>query len=253
MFASLPMYDRPSTRAAHDVLWHLIRDRLRDLGIDAPEALDRATPHMEGWARPDLLIGQICNLPYRACFRDRVTPIGAAEYGLPETPAGHYRSVWIVRADDPARSLADCAGYRFAFNEGLSNSGWGTPILQALDLGLALRPVLRTGAHAASLAAVVAGRADLAALDAITLGLLHRDTPEASGIRVLDRTPATPGMTFITAPGRDPAPLHAAIAGAIAALPREAAETLGLRAIVPLPGSAYDLPLPPPPPEHLPE
>jgi hypothetical protein len=60
-------------------------------------------------------------------------------------------------------------------------------------------------------------------------------------------------MTFITAPGTDPAPLHDAIATAIADLPPDCRDTLGLQGIIRLPPSAYDIPLPPPPqlPQNL--
>lgn len=254
MFAALPMYDRPENASAHDALWTLIRDRLRSAGLPAPDALDRATHHMEGWARPDLVLGQICNLPFRAAFRDRVSVIAASDYGLPDTPPGHYHSLFIVRTDDPAHAVPDCAGHRFAYNEALSQSGWGAPSDWARANGLCLRPVLRTGAHALSLRAVAEGRADLAAIDAITWRNLARWDPHAPAVRVIGRTHATPGMTFITAPGADARPLRAAIAAAIAALDPATRNTLGLRGIVALAPQAYDIPLPTPPvaPENAP-
>lgn len=247
MFAALPMYDRPENAAAHDALWAGIRDGLRARGIAAPAALDRTVGHLEGWARPDLVLGQICNLPLRARFRGRVTLIGAADYGLPDCDPGFYYSVFVVRAEDPARGLGDCAGYRMAYNEPLSNSGWGAPAQFAAAQGLRLDPVLRTGAHRESLRAVAEGRADLAALDAITLRNLIRWDPIAAAVKVIGRSHATPGMTFITRPAQDPAPYRAAIAAAIAGLADAHRDALGLRAIVALPDSAYDIPLPPTP------
>lgn len=247
MIASLPMYDRAENAAAHDALWALIRDGLRERGIAAPDALDRVTHHMEGWGSDDLVLGQICNMPWRTIFRNRVTMIGASDYGLPDTPAGYYRSVFIVRRDDPAQRPQDCAGYRFAYNEPLSQSGWGGPSQWAAENGLVLNCARYTHAHRESLRAVATGEADLAALDAITWRNLQAFDPLAGGVRVIGQTHATPGMTFITAKGRDPAPYFDAIAAAIAALPAEPAATLGLRGIVRLPLSAYDIPLPPSP------
>jgi ABC-type phosphate/phosphonate transport system substrate-binding protein len=245
MFASLPMYDRRENAVAHDVLWALIRDGLRRKGLEAPEALDRETDHMAGWARPDLVLGQICNLPYRAQFRDKVTVIGAADYGLPNAEPGQYYSAIVVRNDDPATMLSDCVGYRFAYNEALSNSGWGMPSQHAASIGLRLNPVLRTGSHLQSLRAVAGGEADLAAIDAITLRNLTRWEHVAATVRVIGRTAASPGMTFITRAGQDPAPYRAAIADAIAGLPPDARDLLGLRGIVRLSPDAYDLPIPP--------
>lgn len=247
MIASLPMYDRPENAAAHDVLWELIRDGLRTRGIDAPDSLDREVAHDDGWARPDLVLGQICNLPYRARFRDRVTLIGASDYGLDGTEAGFYRSLFIVRNDDPALTLSDAMDYPFAYNEALSNSGWGAPQQTAMAQGGSLNPCLRTGAHRDSLRAVAEGRADLAAIDAITLRNLRRWMPEAGQVRVIGETMATPGMSFITRAGQDPAPYRAAIAAAIAALPADASAILGLKGIVTLSPTAYDLPMPPSP------
>lgn len=246
MIAALPMYARPENRAAHDALWRLIRDNLRAGGIAAPDSLDWQTGHMEGWARPDLVLSQICNLPWRARFRDRVTLIGASDYGLPDCAPGHYYSLFVVRADDPATDPAARAG-RFAYNEALSNSGWGAPQAYAAARGFAFAPHLATGAHWDSARAVADGRADIAAIDAITWRNLMRWWPDAARLRVIGRTGATPGQSFITRAGQDPAPYRAAIAAAIAALPAADAAMLGLRGIVALPLSDYDIPLPPPP------
>lgn len=246
MIAALPMYDRPENAAAHDALWALIRDGLRARGIDAPDALDRATSYDAGWGRDDLVLGQICNLPYRARFRDRVTAIGAADHDLPDCPPGHYHSIWILRADDPAADPLTRAG-RFAYNDGLSHSGWGAPWAAAAARDVRLTPHLRTGGHAESLRAVAEGRADLAAIDAITWRNLARWSPHAGAVRVAGRTGTAPGMTFIAAGHVDPAPRLAAIAEAIAALPQPERDILGLRGIVALPQSAYDLPFPPDP------
>ena len=127
MIASLPMYDRPYTRAAHDALWDLIRDGLRANGIDAPETLDRDTDHLAGWARADLVLGQICNLPYRAKFRDKVTVIGAADYDLPDCPPGHYNSVFVVHKDATGRTPQDFATSRFAANALMARRWRGLP------------------------------------------------------------------------------------------------------------------------------
>ena len=247
MFASLPMYAAPHADAAHAALWAGIRDRLRADGLDAPEALDQETPPMEGWARPDLLLGQICNLPLRARFLGRVTIIGHADYDIEGAAPGQYYSVFIARADDPAETLADCAGYRFALNEPLSNSGWGAALAAAEAAGIALRPTVKTGAHRQSLAAVAEGRADLAALDVNTWQRVLSHDPNRARVKVVGRTAASPGMTFITAPGRDPAPIRDALEAAIADLAPEHRATLGLRGVVDAAPDAFAAPLPPEP------
>lgn len=245
MYASLPMYLWPANLAAHDRLWGLIRDGLRARKVAAPDALDHASNHMDGWARPDLVLSMICNLPYRARFRGKVTLIGAADYPIPGVDSGYYHSVFVVRAGDPAQSLADAAAYPMALNEPLSNSGWGMAQQYAAGLGLTLNPRLRTGAHRSSLAAVAEGRAGLAALDGVTWGYMQRWDPLAAGVKVIDQTHDTPGMTFVTAAGRDPGLFFAVITAAIAALSASDRDLLNLRGIVALPEAAYDIPLPP--------
>lgn len=243
MFAALPMYDRPENAAAHDALWAGIREQL---GF-GPEHLDRKTKYDEGWARPDLLVGQICNLPYRARFRERVTRIGAADYGLPDTPAGYYHSVYVVRAEEAPRGLAPALLGRFAYSDALSHSGWGAAHAAVASQGLQFHTTIRTGSHHASMLAVAEGRADLASIDAITWRMFEAWETSAQGLRVIGRTRVSPGMTFITAPQNDPAPLFDAIETAISNLPENHAKTLGLRGITHLPDSAYDIPLPPNP------
>ena len=61
------------------------------------------------------------------------------------------------------------------------------------------------------------------------------------------KTASTPGMTFVTAPGRDPAPYRAALAEAASALPAWAREATGMIGVTVLPPEAYERPLPPEP------
>lgn len=242
MIASLPMYARPWNRAAHDAFWALIRDGLRNQGIDAPDALDHEIDYMAVWDRDDLVLGHICNLPYRALFRDKVTLIGASDYGLTDCPPGHYNSLFIARTPG---TPADFAG-RYACNDPMSQSGYGAAQLWAQSQGFLLNVVAVTGSHHESIAAVADGRADLASIDAHTWRLEQaEDNPLLRGLHVIGQTPASPGMSFITRKGQDPAPYLAAIQTALATLDPAHRELLNLQAIVALPQTAYDLPLPP--------
>ncbi len=240
MFARLPMYDRPENRAAHDALWSGVRDVL---GRGAAQ-LDRETDHVIGWGRSDLLLGQICSLPYRAKYCDHVTRIASADHGLPDTPAGYYHSVFLVRKDDAARGLAPATLGRFAYNDALSQSGWGAPLATISAKGLKFHTTLRTGAHIDSMLAVADGRADLAAIDGVTWRMLQAWEPRAAELCVIDRTACSPGMTFVTANTNEPEPIRAALRTAIAGLAPDHADTLGLRGLVVLPDAAYDMPMP---------
>ncbi len=243
MIASLPMYDRPENRDAHDALWDGIR---RALG-HGPDRLERDIDYVEGWGRPDLLLGQICNLPYRAAFADKVTRIACADYGLPDTPAGYYHSVFITRREDAPRGLAPAVLGRFAYSDALSHSGWGAPLASITAQGLTFHTTLPTGAHIQSARAVASGRADLAAIDAVTWRMLQNWEPFTQDLAVVGRTGLSPGMTFITAKTNDTAPILAALQTALIGLAPGHTKTLGLHGIKVLPDSAYDLPLPPAP------
>ena len=238
MIAALPMYDRPGTMAANDRFWALIRDGLRARAIAAPDRLSRDdTPLYDLWLSPDLVLSQTCGLPYRADLHGRVTLVGTPDYGVEGAPPGYYRSRIVVRADDPRARLDDFEGVRLAHNSGGSQSGWAAI---ANHWPGALRCVcLPTGAHVNSVAAVAEGRADLAAIDAVTWELLLRAEPATAALRVLESTAPTPGLPLIAAAGSDRAAIFDAVAGAIAALAPEDRTALCLRGLVRIPPEAY--------------
>lgn len=239
MLATLPMYLRAETRAAHDAFWGLVRDALRDAGQPAPDGLDHVTPHTATWSRADLLLGQVCNLPYRARVHRHTHRVGTCDYGLPDTPPGHYFSWFVTRADDPRETPAAFADARLAVNEADSHSGWGAAWRFGRSRGFAFSRAVLTGAHKASARALVEGRADIACIDAISWQMIQRYDATAPRLRIIARTAPSPGQTLITARGNDPAPLRRALAAALIALPAPHRETLMLRDVVTLPDAAY--------------
>jgi ABC-type phosphate/phosphonate transport system substrate-binding protein len=130
------------------------------------------------------------------------TPI----YDAPGCDGAWHRSAVIVRHDDPAAELPDLRDRRVAINARDSNTGMN--LLRALVAphardGRFFAQVVETGAHARSVMAVIAGQADCAAIDAVTLALLRdRYRGLDRRIRVLDWTPASPGLPLITAAGQ---------------------------------------------------
>jgi ABC-type phosphate/phosphonate transport system substrate-binding protein len=169
--------------------------------------------------------------------------VATPDYGVEGCPPGHYRSVLVTRAGEGVP-----AAPRLACNDPLSQSGWAAALDWAADRGVIFRAVLETGAHAASARAVAEGRADVAAIDAVTWRLLARVEPAATTLKVIDRTAPRPGLPLIAGPGHDPAPLAEAVECAIAALAAEDRATLGLVGLARLPASAYlELPVPPDP------
>lgn len=247
LIAALGMYDRPETAGANDRLWALMRDALRDMRQDAPDTLARgALAYMGGWLSPDLLFSQTCSLPFRAKLAPHVSIIATPDYGLKGCPAGYYTSVYVARAEDCFSGLEEAAGLDFAYNEALSHSGWAAPYADHLARGLPLCPTLRTGAHRASAIAVAKGRADYAAIDALTWAMICAYDDFARQLRVIASTPPSPALPYITA--QDPAPLRTALAQAIASLTPSDRATLHLHGIIDIPTKAYlSLPIPPAP------
>lgn len=246
--ASLPMYDRPELRDATDRYWTLIRDRLALRGIGGPESLRRGDavlmPH---WENADLILSQTCGFPYRARLHGHVELVGTPDFGNEGCAPGYYRSILIARADDPRGDFAEFDGAVLAYNDGLSQSGWAAPINQAQSAGIRLRVGEETGSHRGSAFAVAEGRAELAAIDALTWALLT-EFEDMSSVKVIGTTDPSPALPYITAKGRDGAAIRAAVAEAIAALSLDDRARLRLRGIVEMPAAAYlAVPIPPSP------
>lgn len=241
MIASLPMYDRPETLAANDRFWALIRAGLAEMGLAAPPALHRGGgPLMDDWRRADLVLSQTCGLPFRTALADKVRLVGTPDYGVDGCAPGYYRSVLVVRADDPRTQPAELSGAAMAYNDGLSQSGWAAAQNWAADMGWQFRAGPVTGSHRASARLVADGGADFAALDAVTFSLLCEFEPDLTArLRVLAQTPPTPGLPYICAPGQNADALRGAIAAAIPQLTDADRRTLRLRGLVQIPASAY--------------
>lgn len=241
--ASLPMYDRPELRGATDRLWSTLREALREEGMAAPEALERGRPMKAVWEDPRLVLSMACGLPLVRGIAAPVAVLGAFDYGVAGAPPGHYRSVVVVRGDDPRGELAAFRGARLALNGYGSQSGWGAILHHAAPLardGRFFGPALVTGAHAASGRAVAEGAADIAAVDAVSWRLMRRFVPEAAGrLRVLMETDPTPGLPLIAAPGTDVARARRALAAGVAGLEAEVREALGLGGFVALDRADY--------------
>jgi ABC-type phosphate/phosphonate transport system substrate-binding protein len=182
-------------------------------------------------------------------LRGIVELVATPAYVWPGCAGEVGRSVMVVRADDPADSVRACRGRRFAMNGRDSNSGMNLP--RALIAPLAegkpfFSQVLITGAHLSSLAAVVAGEADLAAIDCVTYGLASHHRPDlVAGSRIIAQTPPTPALPFVMSRSLAPAlrdVLRRALVEAIADPALGAATSrLGLAGVAFLADQDYDV------------
>jgi len=232
--ASLPMYDWPEIRPATDLVWSGIREQLETRGIAAPTALDRITDPEALWPDPGLVLSQTCGYPYATRLTGKVALVGTPAHAATGARRGHYFSVLIARKSDAPDDTGGLAGRRFAFNMAHSQSGFAAPVRLLAASGHASLPLpLQTGAHRASICAVAEGRADWAAIDAVTWELAKRHETLARDLVVFARTPETPALPLITSlrHADDVEAISQAVEAAIAGLDqhvRDAALVTGL-------------------------
>ncbi|UWQ22763.1 PhnD/SsuA/transferrin family substrate-binding protein [Jannaschia sp. W003] len=209
MIAALPWY--PAARPVLERLWRAARAHL---GF-GPESLSWPADCARHWQRPDILLTQTCAPVWRRHLVGRLHVVGALDFGV--AAPGLYRSALVARLDDP-RPVAALA--RAAVNDWESQSGWG-----ALG-GLPLRAAFATGSHEASMRAVAAGEADVAAIDAVSWRLAPHPR-----LAVRAWTAPTPAPPLLTGDPALVAPLRAALRAALADLAASDRRRTGLRGL----------------------
>lgn len=204
MRASLPMYDLPAVRAATDAWWAGLARHFRAAGIDdVPACLEREPA--PAWTDPGLLFSQTCGYPLTHELEGRVRLVCTPGYAAAGCDGVRYSSALVIAETSDARELTDLRGGICAINARDSHSGCN--VLRRMVAPLAdgasfFERVIETGSHAASLAAVAAGDADLCAVDAVTHALLAHHAPGGlAGTRVLCHSPPVPGLPCIAGPG----------------------------------------------------
>ena len=152
-----------------------------DLAITAT-LVDRSSyrEYMDGSAD----VAFICSLPYVSLETDGpgsyvpiVAPILA---GARYEARPIYFSDVIVPAESPIQSFADLRGKRWAFNEQLSQSGYGAVRHHLVATGNTtgyFKALVQTNSHAGSVESVVNGETDAAAIDSHALQLMLDENP----------------------------------------------------------------------------
>ncbi|MEM6662412.1 MAG: PhnD/SsuA/transferrin family substrate-binding protein [Pseudomonadota bacterium] len=224
MIAAMQMYDWPEVQGTHDAFWAVAAEALRDAGINAPPAMTRFAELSGTWARPDLLVGQTCGLPFSRGLCGDAVPFARGDYRIEGATGGTYTSAIIVRRDGPdaLEGLPDktLSGMTAAVNEWGSQSGCNA-LADAMG-SAAGRPqvfggVKISGSHRQSATLVADGAADIAALDAVAWDLYsHLEPARRENLKAIGWTRPMPALPFITAPAnlRLAEPLATALAEA---------------------------------------
>jgi ABC-type phosphate/phosphonate transport system substrate-binding protein len=207
--ASLPMYDFPELRGAHDAFWDALGSRLEEAGVsNVPSELTRNLPHGDVWRHPSLLFAQGCEYPLAMSFADHVRLVATPMYSAVGCESARCRSAIVVRGAgvdgvlEMGGTLADLRGQRCAINELDSNSGMN--LLRAAVAPLAtggrfFGSVVVSGSHLRSVEMVASGEADVAAIDCVSFAHFQRLYPSVVGrLRILSWTPSGPSLPFIT-------------------------------------------------------
>ncbi len=241
--AQLPMYDWPEFTQATDRLWTSIRDNFSKAGIDAPASIDRTSPPAATWLSPELLLSQTCGLPLVADLSGKVKVLGSFAYQGIE-PAGSYHSV-IITHENNNESSVRLEGKRAVINGDDSYSGCLALKCFVADTRSGESPfasVLVSGGHRASLCAVAAGTADIAAIDCVSWYLANQCETAVRNLKVIGHTQSRPGLPLITsgdASTREISVMRDSLAKAVDDVDQKSRVVLGICGFVPLDEEDY--------------
>jgi ABC-type phosphate/phosphonate transport system substrate-binding protein len=201
--ASLGMYDHPRQHVANDALWGAISQMLHARGIAVPLTLDRTRGVDQLWRDPFLLFGQACGYPLISQPDLALRVIAVPVYDVPDCDPGFHLSYIVARHDDHGKELGDYLGRGAAVNATDSNTGYNLFRAKIAPLAGGARffgAVIETGSHRASIDALIGGKADIAAIDAVTYAAVARFEPQVTaGLRILAKTAPSPVPPFVTA------------------------------------------------------
>lgn len=194
----------------------------------------------------------VCSLPYVEFERRGISPaLPVAAPVLEGTRYGDrpiYFSDVIVRRESPFESFLDLRGRSWAFNEPLSQSGYGITRYHLVELGETggfFSEVIESGAHEESIRMVARREVDASAIDSQVLAVALRDDPSLTRLlRVVEALgPST--IQPVAVSKRVPLELRRQIQEVLVSLHEEAAvrERLSLgqvKRFVPVGPSSYD-------------
>jgi ABC-type phosphate/phosphonate transport system substrate-binding protein len=195
MIASLPMYDFPYIREETDAFWRALAGEL-GVGID----LERLGDLRSVWTDVGLTFSQTCGYPLTHELRGRVNYSATPHYAAEGCDGPNYCS--LVFAREPI-SVDALNGKVAAVNTPDSMSGMlalKAVVAPVAKSAMFFAHTLWTGSHLASLQALQDGKADVCAIDCVTVGHVRRSMPEfLTGLCEIARGPSVPGLPYICA------------------------------------------------------
>lgn len=211
------------------------------------------SPEDDPFAQDRADVAFVCSPSYpllkRAGSPIEILP-AAAVFADPRTEGRPvYFADVIVRASFRAARFEDLAGSVWSYNDRFSRSGWGSMVARLAGMtprrtpDSYFRALVDAGSHLRSLALVVAGAADAAAIDSNVLWLARRDRSLAAAIRLVESWGPMPVQPVLARSSLDAA-TRRRIAEALWQLhekPEDARrlEAFGVRRFAPIDENAY--------------
>ena len=237
MLATLPMYDFPEVREATDAFWAAIA---KAYGVTGK--LTRDADCTTTWHNPKLLFSQTCGYPYTHEFRGVLNYVATPHYTAEGCDGANYRSIIFAREHKP---LPAFEGTIAAFNNRDSMSGMLALKLVFAPLAKQSRffgKAMETGGHINSLQFVQSAKADICAIDCVTVAYLERYRPSAlEGLVEIASSPLVPALPFVTRGGDAKALKKALLAVCNDTGYADMLNALFLKTVTALPARAYDI------------
>ena len=205
------MYDLPEMRLATDTLWMSLATNMHRAGLkNVPIELQHDQPVRDLWNDPDLFVSQCCGYDVIDRYKDLLQPVATPEFSAFGCRDENYCSVIVVTKDCRFNDVRDMAGARAVINGPESHSGMSTLrhlVAPRHSNGRFFSEVLTSGSHVASLDLLRAGKAEVAAIDSVTLTLLRQSRKGVfAGLKILGtsyRAPAPPYVVKASMPDGD--------------------------------------------------
>lgn len=198
-WASLPMYDLPEIRRANDAWWSGLAKWFRREGlVEVPGMLEwgHSAPSQE----PPFFT-QCCGFDLIRRHGE-LAVVATPSYASPHCVGGSYRSLIVVNSESSYQDLRQLHGARAVINTRCSHSGYTAfrhLLAPVAGKHRFFSEVRVSGTHAASLASVADGEADVTCVDCVTFALLERHVPTALlGLRILAESARAPGLPYVT-------------------------------------------------------
>ena len=191
--AALPWYRFPETQPILDAIWKDVASELRAAGVEhPPEFLDHTTPHKDLLGKASLTLSQCCGPDLFEDYAIDMVPFAAPVISAYDVAPGYYFSYIVTGKSGVTGKSAEFNSPRVVINSRTSHSGCTAVKLWLDACGIEEYTVYESGSHSNSVRELQAGRANIAAIDALSWRFL-----DARDLNILDNSEPVIAPPFI--------------------------------------------------------